>query len=61
MKKTQKQTTCLKTEADHFFEAIQYDNRADQKMELSGTIWSRSGRLEKTILGEVPPLPRGVP
>ena len=40
----------LKHVADHFFEAIQCDNRADQ----SGIIWSRSGQLEKTILGEMP-------
>ena len=41
-------STSLKTVADHFFEAIQDDNRADQKRkDSSGTIWSRSDRLGK--------------
>ena len=35
------------------WEAIQDDNRADQKIDTSGTIWSRSGRSDKTILGEM--------
>jgi len=42
----------LKTVADHFFEAIQDDNRADIKIDSSGKIWSR---LEKAILGEITP------
>ena len=35
------------------------DNRADQNIDSSGTIWSRSGRLEKTILGEIESLRTG--
>ena len=42
-------STCLKQQP------TQDDNRADQNIDSSGTIWSRSGRLEKTILGEITP------